>query len=250
MSANPAPSLIEKEKLAWQEATRRPGCRVVSFNWGPWDGGMVHAGLKPLFAREGVGLIPLAAGARLLIDELRAGPDGPQEVVVLAPAATPTPTLPPAPPTAFERVLDVAEHPVLRSHVLDGRPVLPAALMLEWLAHAAMVQNPGLAFHGCDDLRVLHGVVLDGPAPTLRQSGDVPSPAGAFTYYPSVEIAANGDIAVTYLQSSATEFLSMYVAGRQAADPLNTLQAPAGSAPRRSRTIVRLRSDSSLPASG
>jgi NAD(P)-dependent dehydrogenase (short-subunit alcohol dehydrogenase family) len=155
-------------KLAWQEAARRPGCRVVSFNWGPWDGGMVNAGLKQLFAREGVGVIPLEAGAQLLIDELRAGPDGPREVVVLARAAAPTPLLPPALPTAFERVLDVAEYPVLASHVLDGRPVLPAALMLEWLAHAAMVQNPGLAFHGCDDLRVLQGVVLDGPAPTLR----------------------------------------------------------------------------------
>jgi hypothetical protein len=71
-------------------------------------------------------------------------------------------------PTAFERVLDLTDHPVLAAHVLDGRPVLPAALMLEWLAHAAMVQNPGLAFHGCDDLRVLQGVILDGPPPTLR----------------------------------------------------------------------------------
>src|SRR5262249_33997395 len=71
-------------------------------------------------------------------------------------------------PVAFERVLDVAEHPVLASHVLDGRPVLPLALTLEWLAHAALHQNPGLAFHGVDGLRVLHGVVLDGPPPLLR----------------------------------------------------------------------------------
>ncbi|MFM7152140.1 MAG: polyketide synthase dehydratase domain-containing protein, partial [Gemmataceae bacterium] len=34
--------------------------------------------------------------------------------------------------------------------------------------HAAMVQNPGLVFHGCDDLRVLQGVILDGAPPTLR----------------------------------------------------------------------------------
>jgi hypothetical protein len=58
---------------------------------------------------------------------------------------------------------------VLEAHVLDGRPVLPLALTLEWLAHGALHENAGLTFHGCDDLRVLHGVVLDGDAPpTLR----------------------------------------------------------------------------------
>ncbi len=65
-------------------------------------------------------------------------------------------------------MLDLTDHPVLESHVLDGRPVLPLALTLEWLAHGALHENPGLTFHGCDDLRVLHGVVLDGPPPTLR----------------------------------------------------------------------------------
>ena len=52
--------------------------------------------------------------------------------------------------------------------MLDGRPVLPLALTLEWLAHGAVHENAGLTFHGCDDLRVLHGVVLDDPPPTLR----------------------------------------------------------------------------------
>jgi hypothetical protein len=72
-------------------------------------------------------------------------------------------------PLAFERVLDRAAHPVLESHILDGRPVLPTVLILEWLAHGALHQNPGLLFHGCNDLRILHGVILDGDsAPTLR----------------------------------------------------------------------------------
>ncbi len=159
-------------KLAWYEAARRPGCQVVSMNWGPWDGGMVHAGLKQLFAKEGVGVIPLADGAKLLVDELRAGPTGPREIVVLAGASAKPSPLPPALPLAFERVLHLAEYPVLKAHILDGRPVLPAALMLEWLAHAALVQNPGLAFHGCNDLRVLQGVILEGDAPTLRVGAD------------------------------------------------------------------------------
>src|SRR5262249_34256831 len=46
--------------------------------------------------------------------------------------------------------------------------VVPVVLLLEWLAHAALVQSPGLTFHGCDDLRILHGITLEGPPPTLR----------------------------------------------------------------------------------
>jgi NAD(P)-dependent dehydrogenase (short-subunit alcohol dehydrogenase family) len=159
-------------KLAHQHSRRLPGCRVLAVNWGPWDGGMVSSPLKRLFAQEGVGLIPLAAGADYLMRELAAPGERAVEVVVLAQANASLPSAP-APPdgtlsVAFERVLEVAEHPVLESHILGDRPVLPMALMLEWLAHAALHQNPGLVFHGCNDLRLLHGVALDGPAPLLR----------------------------------------------------------------------------------
>jgi hypothetical protein len=69
---------------------------------------------------------------------------------------------PPAPALAavFERSLDVASTPVLRSHVIDGRPVVPLALILEWLAHGAVQRNPGLAVCGLDDVRILKGIVL------------------------------------------------------------------------------------------
>jgi hypothetical protein len=160
-------------------ARQFPRCRVVSVNWGPWDGGMVTPGLKKRFDQEGVGLIPLERGGEFLVSELRQSGEPAVEVVALAagtraPARPEAPEAPRAAPqarglsTAFEWTLDPADHPVLESHVLDGRPVLPLALTLEWLAHGALHENAGLAFHGCDDLRVLQGVVLDGPAPTLR----------------------------------------------------------------------------------
>ena len=55
-------------------------------------------------------------------------------------------------PVAFERALSLDNHPVLAAHVIDGRAVLPMALTVEWLAHAALHGNPGLAFHGLDNL--------------------------------------------------------------------------------------------------
>ncbi len=181
-------------KLAQQQARLLPRCRVVSVNWGPWDGGMVNAALKKVFAQEGIGLIPLQAGANYLVEELCSPAGDSVEVVVLAPGSTQksvgwaesskptregvagledsahlTERTSPSQPLAFERVLDTASHPVLESHILDGRPVLPTVLILEWLAHGALHQNPGFLFHGCNDLRILHGVILDGDTtPTLR----------------------------------------------------------------------------------
>jgi NAD(P)-dependent dehydrogenase (short-subunit alcohol dehydrogenase family)/acyl carrier protein len=149
-------------KLAQREARRRPGCRVVAVNWGPWDGGMVTSGLKKVFESEKVGLIPPEQGGRFLVQELqRRG--GEVEVVVLAPEPLEEVSSAPARslPVAFERVLDRAGHPVLESHQLGGRPVVPVALLMEWMAHAALHCNPGLLFHGCDNLRVFRGIILD-----------------------------------------------------------------------------------------
>src|SRR5262249_16632518 len=69
-------------KLARREAARRPDCRVVAVNWGPWEGGMVTPGLRQIFEREGVGLIPLKDGTRFLLAELSAA-KRPIEVVAV-----------------------------------------------------------------------------------------------------------------------------------------------------------------------
>src|SRR5205807_8784720 len=66
----------------------------------------------------------------------------------------------------FERELDLEHYPVLRAHVLDGRAVLPMALTIEWLAHAALHGNPGLAFHGLDHLKIFQPVTITDGRPT------------------------------------------------------------------------------------
>src|SRR6185295_3033267 len=62
---------------------------------------------------------------------------------------------------AFERELSVAEMPCLQSHVLNGKAVLPVAIITEWLAHGAMHAHPGMTFCGVDHLKIFKGVILD-----------------------------------------------------------------------------------------
>jgi len=178
-------------KVARVEAARRDGCRVVSVNWGPWNGGMVTPGLRTIFADEGIEVISKESGAAYLLDEI-ADTDGPAEVLILGSGSRIPEVGSPsvsgrndveastngvggngtraengAPessfaelPTVFERTIATDTHEFMTSHVLDGRAVLPAAMTLEWLAHGALHGNPGLRFVGVDDLRVFKGVLV------------------------------------------------------------------------------------------
>jgi acyl transferase domain-containing protein/NAD(P)-dependent dehydrogenase (short-subunit alcohol dehydrogenase family)/acyl carrier protein len=189
-------------KWAQQAAIRLPDCRVASFNWGPWAGGMVTDTLKRLFEKEGLVLIPPDAGCQLVIEEIRNSRPGsdPVEIVVLAerPHSEPVHRKPAAsdatsgasgcerPAPAFRRAVDLMSLPVLRDHVIDGRAVLPMALIMEWLIEGALHRNPGLAVSGVDNLRLYKGVILGRservivdvvPSKATRRGGEFAVPA-------------------------------------------------------------------------
>ena len=160
-------------KLAQAESRRRPECRTVSINWGPWDGGMVTPSLKKVFAGEGIGLIGLKEGGELLVREIAAAGE-PVEIIALAGvsagALATASSQPDTPLTeAFRLNLTVEDFPFIRSHVIDGKAVLPMAMAVEWLAHGALHGNPGFRFHGFNNLRVCKGVIFDqGSSCSLR----------------------------------------------------------------------------------
>jgi hypothetical protein len=55
-------------------------------------------------------------------------------------------------------------------------------------------------------------------APTLYQSGVIDPGPGIFTYFPSADIDPVGDIGMTYIESSPSEYVSMYVTGKHLGD--------------------------------
>jgi hypothetical protein len=62
--------------------------------------------------------------------------------------------------------------------------------------------------------------------PTLTQQGTISPGSGIHTYFPSIAISADGDLGMTFMQSSTAQFMSMYVTGKLIADPLGTMQTP------------------------
>jgi len=94
--------------------------------------------------------------------------------------------------TAFSRWLSPKQYPFLASHVMNGRAVLPVAVILEWLAHGALHANPGLGFHGFDDFRLYKGVVLDEAAYGIRVTAGTVGMAGQ-NLEVVVELRGTGD---------------------------------------------------------
>jgi len=161
-------------KIAQREAAARKNCRVISINWGPWDGGMVSPALKREFERRGVGLIPLEEGARAMISEMTGDKSCPAEVVIGADIVSENLSEKKSDSSesklslTFKREIDVDRYPILGSHILDGKPVVPFALITEWLGHGALHENPGLFLHGLDDIRLLSGIRLSEEKKLIR----------------------------------------------------------------------------------
>jgi len=68
-------------KLAAHLDAQWPG-RVVAIDWGPWDAGMISEELRRLYASRGISLIPLDAGTRMFLNELRRRKDARPEVLI------------------------------------------------------------------------------------------------------------------------------------------------------------------------
>jgi NAD(P)-dependent dehydrogenase (short-subunit alcohol dehydrogenase family) len=145
-------------KVAALEQRRRgPRCLVRALGWGPWDGGMVDAGVRARFASMGVPLISIEVGARLMRDELCVAGDA---EVVIGGAVSGHGPAEPAQKIEAEIVVDRARWAFLDGHRVRGVVVVPVALVLEWFARAARACRPDLTLAACRDVQVLRGIRL------------------------------------------------------------------------------------------
>jgi len=159
-------------RLAWVLAARwGDRIKVAAINWSPWDrtthgAGMVTPEVRRQFEARGVRLVGSAAGRRFLLNELLYGPTADVELVAgdfpwereearlgaLPGQADPSVIvagplallcggrLAQSGPSAwrFAKTLDLVGDLYLDQHRLDGVPVLPFAIGLEYMAEAAV----------------------------------------------------------------------------------------------------------------
>jgi acyl transferase domain-containing protein/acyl carrier protein/NAD(P)-dependent dehydrogenase (short-subunit alcohol dehydrogenase family) len=148
-------------KFAQYLSAQYQGCQGLALNWGPWAGGMVNDGLKKIFAAEGVATIPLEAGAALVHRAIAYPQAQVHELVVLAHAEPLVQKLERSHQKLTSFTISVQDVPVLLDHVIKQRAVVPAALLLEWMAAAAQNLQPDAKIMQIRDFKVWKGIVLD-----------------------------------------------------------------------------------------
>ena len=145
-------------KTAQKLALENSDCKFLSINWGPWEGGMVDASLKKEFLKRGIDLIPLKDGAGQLLKEMGNAGENDPEVIIGAQVFKKEKSKEPCLSKAMTLSLGLSSTPVLADHRIAGEPVVPFALLMEFHAHAAEKNNPGLVFAGMDNYRLLKGI--------------------------------------------------------------------------------------------
>ena len=161
-------------KAALQFTARNPQAKVMSFNWGPWDGGMVTDALKKMFTERGVYVIPLKAGAELFATQLlsetgaqlligtsmQGGTDTQEAASVKKLNAGEVQTaLIPLAALSLTRALNPNAMAFIQDHRISGNPVLPTVCAIQWMREAA--SNMLGAQVKVLDYKLLKGIIFD-----------------------------------------------------------------------------------------
>ncbi|MEZ8784771.1 phosphopantetheine-binding protein [Vibrio splendidus] len=160
-------------KAALQLSARNPQAKVMSFNWGPWDGGMVNAALKRMFTERGVYVIPLQAGAELFSSQLlnetgiqllvgtsMQGSDNKEAAVKKLNAESVHLAKSPLNTSiTVTRHLDPKALSFIQDHCIAGNPVLPTVCAIQWMREVAeQLLGVNVSVH---NYKLLKGVIFD-----------------------------------------------------------------------------------------
>ncbi|MBN3927937.1 SDR family NAD(P)-dependent oxidoreductase [Nostoc sp. NMS4] len=149
-------------KFAHQFRHQYPNCHVISFNWGPWDGGMVTPEVKQIFAQRNIEVIPVEVGTQMLVEELAFGDRNQVQVLVGGSLATLSSSLEPEIQTyRVRRKLTLEANPFLQDHVIGEHSVLPVTYSIAWMANTCEQLYPGYKFFSFSKYKVLKGIVFD-----------------------------------------------------------------------------------------
>ncbi|WP_028867194.1 type I polyketide synthase [Psychromonas arctica] len=167
-------------KAAYRFKALYPAAQVLSFNWGPWDGGMVTPELKRMFDERGVYIIPIQSGAMLLASELAANSNRCVQIVVGtdmsgsgAEVDTESEHLQNSAVDKVSETVTPLTHRVTKSfnhgdslfiadHKIDGQQVLPTVCAMAWMRSTCEALYPDYCYQSLEHFKLLKGIVFDG----------------------------------------------------------------------------------------
>ena len=167
-------------KTAYRYKSLHPSTQVLSFNWGPWDGGMVTPEIKRLFKERGVYIIPLSAGVQLFVNELSAVDNRCPQILIGNNLAKPVDdklisareegalsVKKPQVSRLSRRVyktLQTTNNAFLADHKIGGDTVFPTVCAIAWMSDAAEAVYSRYVFQGFEQYQLFKGIVLNSTA--------------------------------------------------------------------------------------
>jgi hypothetical protein len=170
-----------------------PQAKVMSFNWGPWDGGMVSSALMKMFVERGVYVIPLDKGANLFahsllsesgvqlligssmqgsastegaaVKKLNADSSHNAEGSLILSLNNAASHRVVSNTVSVERVLNPVAMPFIEDHCIAGNPVLPTVCAIQWMRETAQ-QLCGLPVL-VQDYKLLKGIIFETKEPQV-----------------------------------------------------------------------------------
>ncbi|MDA0855008.1 MAG: SDR family NAD(P)-dependent oxidoreductase [Proteobacteria bacterium] len=148
-------------QIAWDLNRNHPHIKVVSYNWGPWDGGMVDENLKKLFQQRGVQVIPRGEGAKLFAETALSNDQFPSPIFVVGNDIRGK-DLPISAENWEESIfLKLEDNTLFTNHSIGGVPVLPATYALALLLRASEDHYQGYKVQKFQNFKVLQGLRFD-----------------------------------------------------------------------------------------
>ncbi len=140
-----------------EQAKRGSEFSAKSIGWGPWAGGMVDPSLAGHFRAQGVELIPITDGACLFADEVEGRNGNCVEIVY---GGMPVSDSAGGGSSIKKMSIRVhpTSHPQILSHLIQGQPVVPLAMVNEWCLGIAKALNAPDVALSVQDLNVLKGI--------------------------------------------------------------------------------------------
>lgn len=147
----------------YQQQQRGKDCVVKSINWGPWDGGMVSPALKKHFAEQNIFLLPVETGVNSFVNEITHCGNYDPEVVVGCgiPKKTDLNHDNQDEKKATQTYHVKKEtHEFLLDHSIQGKPVLPFCMVIDWFMRSLKQQFPEQSFSKLENISVRKSIRL------------------------------------------------------------------------------------------
>ncbi len=148
-------------RIALVFSQKHPDCHVTSFNWGPWEGGMVTPELKRFFEERNVEVISVHDGTRIFVEDVTSKRQSNPILLIGNSMVVPKKQEEKIGQLKILSAINLENNPVFSDHMIGENPVLPVVHAMSWMSDVCEQRFSGFKLNSCKSFKVLNGIKFD-----------------------------------------------------------------------------------------